>query len=172
MGREIERRFLVRASLLPSLTPGVRIVQGYLSGSAPSVRVRLAWPDWGGSIVRSLAQRGYLTVKGPGSVERDEYEYRVPARDAREMVSRLCVHSLEKVRHRLPAHPSRLSWSVDFFQGPLSPLIMAEVELPDRGFRFHTPEWLGPEVTNDPAYSNGALAAAGVVPPSWASLMK
>jgi adenylate cyclase len=147
MPLEIERKFLVRDGW-PRNTGGEPYRQGYLkqSGDPPTIRVRRA----GG-----LA---FLTIKSqPAGLVRDEYEYRIPADHAEEMLASLCHHPLiEKVRHKVPH--AGVVWEIDEFQGVNAGLVMAEVELHDPDQPFEKPEWIGAEVTGDPRYSNSALS--------------
>ncbi len=47
---------------------------------------------------------------------------------------------------------------VDEFAGENAPLVMAEVELTRIDDEVALPPWVGREVTDDPAYTNAALA--------------
>ena len=49
-------------------------------------------------------------------------------------------------------------WEVDEFEGELSPLILAEVELPSEDATVELPAWLGEEITGDHSWSNASLA--------------
>jgi len=151
MAYEIERKFLVLDSVHEqALGRKTEIVQGYLAAE-PAVRVRLV----GGL----LGKKGFITVKGPGSMVRPEFEYEIPATDAKEMLP-LCRFSLEKVRRH--ALVSGRMWSVDFFTEPrMGGLIMAEIELKREDEEFVRPDWVGDEVTEDPRYSNVSLAKIG-----------
>jgi len=146
---EIERKFLVHAARLPTahLGAGARFAQGYLS-QRPTVRVRLATQP-------GADDRAWLTVKGPGGLQRAEYEYAIPPDHAREMLG-LCAVVIDKTRHHIPvgAHV----WDVDGFHGRFEGLWLAEVELRAEGEDFVRPPWLAEEVTDDPRYSNAALA--------------
>ena len=44
------------------------------------------------------------------------------------------------------------------FEGELSPLILAEVELPSEDATVELPAWLGEEITGDHSWSNASLA--------------
>lgn len=149
---EIERKFLVREGLLRRelLTDGARFAQGYLS-LEPTVRVRR-------SERRGAPARAWLTVKGPGSLSRAEFEYEIPAADAEAMFP-LCVAVLSKTRYRVPvgAH----TWDLDHFHEPFAGLWLAEVELKRPDEPFTPPPWIGEEVTEDPQYTNAAIALAG-----------
>ncbi len=147
MGTEIERKFLVRK--LPDLhgVDGEPMVQGYLRADA------------GGSVRLRLTGAGaMLNVKGPSrGSQRLEFEYQVPAADARQMLEELAVGSpVEKVRYRLD-HRGH-TWELDVFSGRNDGLLLAEVELDDPEVSPPLPAWVGEEVTEDPRYYNASLA--------------
>lgn len=146
MGREIERKFLVKDDGWRGLAPGVAYRQGYLPTSGATVRVRIA------------GERGYLTIKGPTQgVGRAEYEYEVPLADAKELLDTLCARpQIEKLRHRIPV--GQHVFEVDEFAGENQGLVIAEVELQSADEPFERPAWLGEEVSHDPRYFNSALA--------------
>ena len=142
MGKEIERKFLVRREQLPRELPeGDQLEQGYLSVD-PTVRVRLVTGPDG-------TRHAELTIKGKGLLSRDEFNYPIPAEDA-EVLLALCRRSLQKVRRRLGR------FELDHFRE--RDLWLAEIELSDEWERFDHPPWLGEEVTSDPAYTNSRLA--------------
>lgn len=154
MGVEIERKFLVKPDF--ELPQGVQherirfeVRQAYLSES-PLVRVR---------IVGVVGNRGALiTIKGPGLLSRKEYEYAIPVSDAEELF-RLAPFHLEKTRQEVKVGAHK--WEVDLFQGSLKGHVIAEVELKTEDEKFERPSWLGKEVTEDPRYTNIALAKHG-----------
>lgn len=148
MAKEIERKFLVSGDFDAYVTEHHRIAQGYLN-TDPDRTVR----------VRLLDDRGYITVKGrnEGCV-RCEWEYEIPSADAAEMLG-ICNGGIEKIRNIIPAG-NGLVWEVDVFGGRHKGLVVAEIELPSADTPFARPEWLGEEVTGDPAYYNSTLAKA------------
>lgn len=149
MAREIERKFLVSGEGWRAGARGVLYRQGYLSaGSDAGCTVR----------VRVAGERAWLTVKGPASRgARDEYEYPIPVADAGEMLERLCAGGrVEKLRHRVLF--GGRTWEVDEFTGENAPLVVAEVELDAIDAPVDLPPWVGREVTDDPRYTNAALA--------------
>jgi len=151
MPKEIEHKFLVRPELLPRpLAAGRRIVQGFLS-VRPVVRVRL--------VSTGRKRTGFLTIKGAGLRERDEFEYAIPPADVRRLL-KLCEGRLVfKTRRRFGR------WEVDQFHGRHAGLWLAECELPSTRSRLPPlPVWLGREVTADSRYSNASLAVATSVP--------
>jgi adenylate cyclase len=153
MGIEIERKFLVAGDAWRGLArhPGTPMRQGYLAAGGPglpSVRIRIAGPD------------ARLTVKGPGGKVRAEFEYAIPVADAQAMLALSPLAILAKTRFEV-THGGHL-WTVDEFHAPaaLRGLVLAEVELDTEEVDPPLPDWLGAEVTDDPRYSNAALAAA------------
>lgn len=157
VGAEIERKFLLRdASSGPAVTadlPGTKLVQGYFSRiDGWSVRLRIATRD-------EVAQ-AWLTLKTSrqGSV-RQEIERVVEPGFARRLLGPDKAERLiAKIRYRLPQ--GDVTWEIDRFLGRHEGLWLAEVELPHPDHPFHRPDWLGEEVTENPAYRNETLAAA------------
>lgn len=153
MGIEIERRFLVlgeawRGGVLRAR----RLRQGYLAREG-GVTVRL----------RLQEDAARLTVKGPGGLVRAEFDYPVPAEQAAAMLATLCAgRSLVKMRHDVPL--DGLLWEVDVYEGPLTGLVIAEVELPSADHPLSPPPWVGREITGDARYANAALASADAPP--------
>jgi CYTH domain-containing protein len=153
MPLEIERKFLVARDDWRALVrgAGTAMRQGYLAAGGPdqpSVRIRLA------------GEAAWLTVKGPGGKVRAEFEYAIPAADAAAMLALSPLAELAKTRFEIE-HEGHL-WTVDEFQAPaaLQGLVLAEVELDAEEVDPPLPSWLGAEVTDDPRYSNAALAVA------------
>lgn len=154
MGVEIERRFLVRGDAWRAAAAGARrLRQGYLAREG-GVTVR----------VRVDGAAAWLTIKGPGSLVRPEFEFPLPAAEAEAMLATLCPgRALAKTRHTVPH--GGLMWDVDVFEGPLAGIVIAEVELPDPAHPLTLPGWAGREVTADARYANAALASATAPPP-------
>lgn len=146
MGREIERKFLVRGDSWRSLAEGTCYRQGYLN-SARQRTVR----------IRTAGNRAYLTIKGPtAGAARPEYEYEIPLADGEAMLAELAEKPIiEKKRYRIPF--GGLTWEIDEFFGENAGLLVAEVELGSEGEVFSKPEWAGEEVTADPRYFNANL---------------
>ena len=149
MPKEIERKFLVdkdHPGLAPILaTSSIEIRQGYLKSDARGV-VR----------TRTFGSKGYLTVKGPTTgITRDEFEYEIPKEDAEAMLESMCGAVIEKSRHLVPL-PGGYIVEIDIFKQ--IDLVIAEIELPSEDAEFPKPDWLGEEVSTDPAYFNNAIA--------------
>ena len=107
--------------------------------------------------VRTVADKGYLTIKGINvGARRLEFEYEIPIQDAEEMLTELCEKPLiEKNRYKL--EHEGLLWEIDEFFGENAGLVLAEVELTSEDQVFAKPAWAGEEVTEDPRYYNANL---------------
>jgi CYTH domain-containing protein len=148
MGKEIERKYLVKGDAWRSMGQGTRYRQGYLS----TVKERTVR-------VRTVADKAYLTIKGvTEGIARAEFEYEIPVADANTLLDGLCKRPLiEKDRYKIPF--AGLTWEVDEFFGENAGLILAEVELESEDQAFDIPEWIGAEVSDDPRYYNANLIA-------------
>ena len=146
MSTEIERKFLVAGTRWKDGAGGRRLRQGYLSVEEQrTVRVR-AVDDQAWLTIKGLA-RGYTRV---------EYEYPIPAADARELLEALCHQPIiDKTRYEI-RHAGHL-WEVDEFHGANAGLVVAEIELGSEQEPFERPPWLGAEVSDDPRYFNASL---------------
>ncbi len=146
-GTEVERKFLVDR-LPDDLDSGAaqHIAQGYLARGDVEVRLR------------RLDDRTLLTIKAGDGLVRAEEEIAIE----RERFDRLWPltegRRVEKVRHRIPAGGRTIE--LDVFGGANEGLLLAEVEFPSEADAegWSGPEWLGDEVTGDPAYQNASLA--------------
>ena len=146
MPTEIERKFLVHKNLLPALTDGQHIVQGYIpTEDKTAVRIRIK------------GQQAWLTIKGANQgASRLEFEYFIPVADAQQMLTELCTGgAIDKRRYEIVHHG--LTWEVDVFAGSNTGLIVAEVELDDEQQAVSLPEWAANEVTHDARYYNNQL---------------
>ncbi len=146
MGKEIEKKFLVKDDRWRQLAEGTVYRQGYLS----VVKERVVR-------VRTIGDTGYLTIKGlTVGASRLEYEYEISVSDSNEMLDQLCQKPIiEKKRYKVEF--GGLTWEIDEFFGDNDGLIVAEVELEDENQEFEIPGWIGEEVTSDPRYFNSNL---------------
>lgn len=147
MGKETERKFLVTGRFRHLASGRKHIIQAYLSVDPErTVRVRIA------------GKKAFITIKSPateGSITRGEWEYGIPLRDAEEIMKICLTGRIEKTRHRILYGKHVIE--VDEFHGDYSGLLLAEVELEGEDDEFKKPEWLGEEVTGDPAYYNSNM---------------
>ena len=153
MAREIERKFLVHDAGVVRGRLGSRILQGYIASEPMTVRVRV------------IEAEAFLTLKGKSEgIERDEYEFPIDPRVARELIEKHCGgRVVTKTRYRIPNGVHTVE--VDVFDGHLAGLVLAEIELDHAEQPFTRPDWLGEDVSHDPRYTNSALAVA-TAPPS------
>jgi adenylate cyclase len=151
--RELERKYLVVK--LPPLEGCAcfEIEQGYLA------------TELGRSEVRMRRSNGdlLLTVKrdrpdGEGMRSRDELNVRLQPDQWEALWTMTVGRRVSKRRYEVPYGDRTIE--IDVFTGPNDGIITAEVEFPDvaASRAFVRPEWLGEEITQDPAYSNWHLA--------------
>lgn len=152
---EIERKFLV-AEVPADLGPGAVIRQGYLAVDGPT-EVR----------IRSIDDRCVLTVKGGHGIERAEVELDLDRARFDELWDLTQDRRIDKVRHRIPLGSEVAGHAtvaeVDVYADALDGLVVVEVEFASRGDAgaFVVPGWFGRELTDEPGWSNAALAASG-----------
>ena len=146
MAKEIERKFLVKA------TPGGRLASGtmYRQGYLNSVKERTVR-------IRTVGDKAFLTIKGiTVGATRVEYEYQIPFDDCNAMLDSLAEKPIiEKTRYKIPIRRPDLGSRrvLRRQQG----LIVAEVELTSEDQKFDKPAWIGEEVSGDPRYFNSNL---------------
>lgn len=147
MALEIERKFLVKDQSYKYMANKVsHIRQGYLNRD-PERTVRIRIRD----------DKGYLTIKGinDGAV-REEFEYKISLKEAQQLLDLCEGMILDKLRYEVEY--GGLLWEVDEFKGKLSPLVLAEVELPSVDTNFKIPAFIDKEVTGDARYYNSQLS--------------
>ena len=145
MGKEIERKFLVRRDEGWINKAGTKIVQGYLNlEKERTVRVR------------KKGVKSFITIKGKSSgAARKEFEYEIPEKDADELL-KICHQPLIK-KNRRRIEKGKFVWEIDEFLGENSGLLLAEVELEYEAENVELPDWIEKEVTGNPKYYNSQL---------------
>lgn len=143
---EIERKFTVKR--IPgelSRHPCKRIEQAYLC-TKPVVRVR------------RYGEEFWLTCKGEGFLTREEFELPLSEEAYRHLLAKADGLVIRKDRYRIPWEGYTIE--LDVFDGPLAPLVLAEVEFPteEETLAFCPPEWFDRDVTWDGSYSNASLS--------------
>lgn len=150
---ERERRFRVDPALLPPLPAGHVLIEDlYLSGTR--FRLRRMTDSGSGEIACKLAKK---------------YEADDPL--ARAMVNAYLTPEEHAVFAALPGRPivkrrypvmaEGAEFGVDLFAGNLDGLVLAEIEAPDAAAlaAIPIPSWTVREVSYDPLYQGGSLAA-------------
>ncbi|MEF9924218.1 MAG: CYTH domain-containing protein [Muribaculaceae bacterium] len=147
MAIEIEHKYkVINDSYISLITKELHIIQGYISRDKNrTVRVRLCDDE------------GYITIKGLTTNDtRSEFEYKIPANDAKTMLNELCVKPLiDKTRNIVMFDGNR--WEIDVFHSELEGLIIAEIEIPYSEYQYSLPPFLGENVTNNPLYYNSNI---------------
>lgn len=148
---EYERRFLLDAVPAGATNPR-RIVDRYIERSRLRLRT-VHHPDQ--RIDHKLGHKRREVAGDPTAILHtslylDDDEYAV--------LAALPARELRKTRWAVELETG--DGSVNVFEGPLTGLILLEVDLghPDRLARFRPPPWAGPEVTRDEAFTGGGLA--------------
>lgn len=145
---EIERKFTVR-KLPENLDsyPCHLIEQAYLN-TDPVIRVRRQDDEF------------YMTYKGKGLLMREEYNLPLNEPSYYHLREKADGNIISKKRYIIPIKDSSLCVELDIFDKPFAPLIIAEVEFPDKetAEAFAPLDWFDQDVTNDPAYHNSNLS--------------
>jgi len=142
MATEIERKFLVASDSWRKLYTTSDSLRDGLLASSNGRKVR----------VRIYEKRATLTIKSKqqGS-ERSEYEYEIPIADAEELLTSHCDGNiLAKTRYYVPYRG--FIWEVDVYDGILSGVVLAEVEIERADIDVPLPSWIGREITGEPQY--------------------
>lgn len=136
---EIERKYLVAYEGWRAAVVSQRRLRDGLVGHFASGKVR----------VRLDEDRAWLTIKGSrAGLARPEFEYEIPQTDAEDMLGLVCETCLiERTRYCVPH--AGLTWEVDVYEGTLSGMVLAEVELEHEAQVIQLPGWVGQEVTGD-----------------------
>ena len=155
MAIETERKYVVVSDQWrPMAVTCKHFCQFYLSiNPERTVRVRIIDDN-----------AAYLTVKGRNvGISRNEWEYPIPVEDARAMMPLHVGRVIAKKRHIVPF--GGWNWEVDVFEGCLSGLVVAEVELPSPEISPALPPFVGRDVSGDARYYNSSLSGDGALPP-------
>jgi adenylate cyclase len=148
MGKEIERKYLVKGEAWKGLGEGVLYRQGYLNSHNERI-VR----------VRTMGPKAVLTVKGVNvGATRLEFEYEIPLEDCNQLLGLCETPLIEKTRFRIRYRG--LIWEVDEFHGMNEGLVVAECELESEDQSIEKPDWIANEVTGDTRYFNSNLIAS------------
>jgi adenylate cyclase len=148
MATETERKFLVKGEFRHLAVRQIIINQAYLFKD-PYKTIRL----------RITEDKAYLTIKTPltqETIARNEWEYQIPLDDANDIIKLCLPGRVCKTRYIVPS--GRHTFEVDVFHDKNEGLVIAELELGSEDEQFDLPDWLGSEVTGNPAYYNSNLA--------------
>ena len=153
---EIERKYTIKE--LPAGLDDMdrkKIIQAYLCRE-PVVRIRRSDDEY------------YMTYKGAGLVEREEYNLHLTKEAFEHLLEKADGNVISKTRYLIPLKDPQfkdgyrlpdgveLCIELDVFDEPLAPLIIAEVEFPDRecADAYIPEDWFDEDVSEDPRYHN------------------
>lgn len=160
---ETERKYLIRE--LPEDLESYShhaIEQGYIC-TDPVIRIR-----------REDEAR-YLTCKGRGLISRQELNLPMSAEAYEKLKNKVEGYVIKKTRYLIPLEKPRftegfipaeglsLKVELDVFDEPFSPLILAEVEFPDKetADAYIMEDWFLRDVSEDPRYHNSNMSEKG-----------
>jgi len=143
---EIERKFTVKE--IPYDLENFEILeieQAYLCIN-PVVRIRKENDDY------------YLTYKGKGQMEREEYNLPLTKESFNHLKEKADGNILTKKRYLIPCEVYTIE--LDIFSGKFEGLIIAEVEFDSRedATAFIPPEWFDEDVTFSKKHHNSYLS--------------
>ena len=154
MAKEIERKFrLYRVPTGVMLGAGAYVEQGYLLTENGELRVR-----------RKDLQC-FITVKGEGTLSRDEWEQEIPLWVFDTLWSATEGRRIEKRRYTVYSGED-YKLEIDEYDGALKGLVTLECEFPseEAAHAFYPPVWVGTavDVTANKAYKNKNMAVNGL----------
>lgn len=128
MPDEIERRFLIKklSDKFPSDSPKKFIKQGYF-GTEPNSSFRIRIKD------DVCAE---LTIKKGKGIKRKESSPQVVDILFGQELFLSSAHKIQKVRYNIGR------WEVDFFESPLTGIIIAEIEMKSEDEKIKMPDWM------------------------------
>ena len=145
--KEIEYKFLIdKKKWLELEKPEPQlIVQGFITKTKEkTVRVRIK------------NNQAFLTIKGPTKgITRTEFEYEIPLEDATALLEEFTDKQIRKNRYEIKIEHH--TWEVDVFEGHLTGLIIAELEVESENELFILPDWTSENVSVDSRYYNSVL---------------
>ncbi len=144
---EIERKFLVKS--VPENLETYKckkIKQGYISTN-PVIRIR------------QYDEEYILTMKGRGSIAREEYEMNIDKDQFENLVKKVENKIINKDRYYIPLNNGLMA-ELDIYYGFLEGLMTVEVEFSDLEScnSFVPPSWFGEDVSKDIRYHNSSLS--------------
>lgn len=148
---EIEKKYLI-SSIPFSLDcfKAKKISQCYISVD-PTIRLRQSDSQY------------ILTVKGSGSICREEFELLISYEQYEKLLLKAETPILQKTRYFVPIE-NNLTAEVDIYHGSLQGLITVEVEFEsiNTAEAFIPPLWFGIDVSSDFRYTNSNLCIHGI----------
>lgn len=148
---EIEKKFLVKVIPLQlEQYTKKEISQTYIS-TDPTIRIRKSNSEF------------ILTIKGKGSVAREEFELNISERQYNKLAAKAETPFIIKTRYVIPIG-NKLYAELDEYHSQLQGLYTVEVEFStiSEAEAFIPPSWFGKDVSNDKRYKNTSLSLNGI----------
>lgn len=148
--KEIEKKYLLQ-EMPAGLSVGKRIRQGYIFAEDFEMRLRQKETAY------------YLTIKGDGTLTRDEWEEEIPKWVFETLWPKTEGKRVEKIRYTVDLCENILE--IDEYCGQLAGLFTLEIEFKTETDAkcFGLPQWLNivGDITADKRYKNKNLAIKG-----------
>ena len=146
---EIERKYLIKKEDLPDNLeqyPHHQLEQAYIL-TEPVLRIRQKDDTY------------ILTYKGQGLMTREEVEFPLTKEAYEKLLTKTDGNIITKTRYKIP-EKENLTIELDIFSGIFDGLYIAEVEFPNEesAFSYNSPDWFGPDVTNENTFHNSTLS--------------
>ncbi len=148
---EIERKYLCdEVDFDLSKYPYKDIDQAYIS-IKPTIRIRKQNDEY------------VLTIKGKGSIAREEYELMISKKEYEDLLKKVETKIVSKRRYFIPLENGYTA-EYDIYKGELTGLYTVEVEFKsmEDSEKFIPPKWFKEEVSEDGRYKNTVLALYGL----------
>lgn len=144
---EIERKFLIHSIPFALDSYKCRFIEQAYLNTKPVVRVRQDNEEY------------YLTYKGKGYLEREEYNLPLDKESYIHLRDKADGIIITKKRYEIP-YLDKYIIELDIFEGTYDGLVFAEVEFSstEEANNFTPPDWFGEDVTFEQKYCNSSLS--------------
>lgn len=112
--------------------------------------------------IRKKGETYFLTIKGDGTLERDEFETEISKEIFESLVPAAMGRTIMKERYEINL-PGGKKAELDIYHGKIEGHKTVEVEFENEGGAdsFKKPDWFGEDITKDKRYKNKNLAVNG-----------
>lgn len=147
---EIERKFLVKQSVLDDTDSFLEITQGYLTKNEKgSVRVRIERNAGVSPIAYIMSKTKIDEMSNQETVDEISLE------NAQVLLNTFTTKIIRKTRYIKIVNG--YLWEIDYFHEPNNGLLLAEIELDSRDQEIDLPDWIEREVTGESQYYNANM---------------
>lgn len=144
MGKEIERKFLIKGEIPRKNIKEKLIKQGYIFiEKGKHLRIRL------------YMGKAILGLKFTKGIFRDEFETLLSLKDGKEIYNK-CEHTVEKYRTTFKI--GKNTYDIDRYPNGIT-VVEVEFQSESDAKKWKKPEWIGKEISGNRDYSNLRLAS-------------